>query len=229
MRARRILTIAALGLLMSEHAAAALTTAPPPRPAAPKSRAYGWSVRSTAIAVTVDFHGNRAADCAEHGLCDTSGSFALTVPAARGLMVGVTSGGRGFFAGSSYEPARLVAHVVTTGASSPCSDATAGLTATFGVRYGSVPTLVFGELPANTTGLIDPGSAFANRCGGPSVQDLAFGLPRAPIPGFLRMRTFKVVLDQTQDFAGDVFSGTVTATGTLRFRRVQAHGITSGW
>lgn len=210
----RALLTTVIALVAFAPAAEALKTTPP-KPKKPKSHLYLWMVRTTDITMHVDFHGDREGTCAEHGLCDTSGTLDLRIPKGVGALVGIAEGGAEVFVGVLRHPV-LTSTSTTAGASETCTDRVTPASAYFGVRRNPTATFVFGAPGSGIDEIADP---YPTRCAGPNIRDLLPGLPVANVAGFLRMHRFKVVLDQSQVFHGGAFAGTITATGTLRFTK----------
>jgi hypothetical protein len=189
---------------------------------------WSWKVHATPISVKVEFYGDQAAGCVDHGTCDTYGSALFLAPESYGVMVGraKSSGGRGVraygLAVNLDQPARLSVSVTTRGASQPCTDDASGLLTLFGVNRRR--DFVFGSIPRGAFpgfGDTAPFADFlASRCPGPTGTDVRSGLVVRRLPSdFLRRHKILINLERSSKFSGGGFSGTVKTTGHMALRR----------
>jgi hypothetical protein len=197
--------------------------------ATPGIRTY--AVKVSGGSLTLAFHGDQATGCAQHGLCDTSG----TVTALRsGKRAGSGSATLFEFGGGvlgnllTLAETTLHASVQTPGAAD-CTDSQTQLSDTFLlfglahkpllVGYGSSVLSAAGHTDVNF-GSSAGGDIFANRCAGPVADDYASALPLAQVKrSLLRRARFHVDLSGTKSFAANGFAGTVTSDLGLTFTR----------
>jgi hypothetical protein len=197
-------------------------------PATAKMHQWTWKVQASPISVKVEFFGDQAAGCADHGVCDTYGSAAYLAPKSYGVLNGTSPSrsGRGLRAyGLSVnldKPARLAVSVATRGAASPCTDDASGLLTLFGINRRR--NFVFGSIPRGAF----PGFAgdapfadfLASRCPGPTGADVRSGLSVKRLPdNFVRRTKITIDLQRSANFSGGGFSGTVTTTGRITLRK----------
>jgi hypothetical protein len=185
-----------------------------------KVHLFLWSVKATGVSLTVDFHGDPATGCADHGLCDTAGTLHYRLANGNAILFAFGSGNVLSGSGSAIRAARTTASVTTAGATTPCKDSVRSPAALLGLDSHS--TFYFGRSPLTEGTGIDLGEIFATHCAGPVMADVARGLPRRQFPKHYAHRK-RITLDLTgaMPWAGESFAGTVTATGRLVLTRVR--------
>jgi hypothetical protein len=189
---------------------------------------WSWDVQASPISVKVEFYGDQAAGCADHGTCETYGSATFLAPKSYGVLTGRSTSrrGRGLraygLAVNLDQPARLAVSVSTSGAASPCTDETDGVLTLFGINRRR--DFVFGSIPPGAFPGFGPHAPFADflasRCPGPTGSDVRTGLAVQRLPaGFVRRPKITIDLERSAEFSGGGFSGTVTTTGRMTLRK----------
>jgi hypothetical protein len=195
-----------------------------------------YAVGVSAATLTLDFHGDQATGCAQHGLCDTSGTITATFAAGHAGFAGLET----FFdtlTGTVLTPDRITGEsVIRTPGAPDCTDSTqAGFVmfsaamrkhGAWAVGYDSSAFDALshgGEFNVGSSGGDD---VFASRCAGPEATDYAAALPLVRLPRqTLLHKRFTVDLSGVRSFAAGGFAGTLTATNLkLSFRRGACHG-----
>jgi len=207
------------------HVAGALAAPPPMR---------RYAVKLTGGTQRLDFHGDQATGCAQHGTCDTTGSVTQTIGRPHISGAELTAAGRDVFGFVAlFAKSTSVALVHTAGAAD-CSDSEVSEIQPFiaiGARHRRLE-VAYGNTASSSTansGFSFAGSsgsdAFTNRCAGPLPDDYADAMPVAQAPPHaLRQHHFTVDLGGTRSFAAGGFAGTVTSDLALTFTKLRCHG-----
>lgn len=178
--------------------------------------------------ITVDFHGDPAAGCAQRGLCDVSGTLTWR-PARRASLSAVRFRTRKhdgllvslFLVGDDPRVgATTTAQTQRTGAGAACADVVTG----YG---GAIGGQAFGSsvrVGPGARGLGTPGDFLATRCPGPLLSDLVKLLPSVKV-GFDDAAKGRRTLDLSGEGALSAggFAGTVRSTVAVRL----GHGRTA--
>jgi hypothetical protein len=187
-----------------------------------------WKVQASPISVKVEFFGDQAAGCVDHGTCETYGTATYVAPESFGVLTGRSQSRRGIglraygLAVNLDDPARLAVSATTRGAASPCTDEATGLLSLFGINRRR--DFVFGSIPPGAFPGLGPHAPFADflasRCPGPTGADVRSGLAVQRLPeNFVNLRKITIDLGRSAEFSGGGFSGTVTTTGRLTLRK----------
>ncbi|MDX6665860.1 MAG: hypothetical protein QOG68_2066, partial [Solirubrobacteraceae bacterium] len=212
MRGTRLCVLVAMAAVT---APAAAYTTQPPKPKHVPTALIPWTVRVTGVGMSVEYHGDAAAGCAAHGLCDTSGTAKFTIADGSGTVLELAQGSKALAIGFLQLAWHTDTTQTTAGATERCSDRSRGALVPLGFDYHS--TFVFGLLPVSAGGGAE---FFSTRCGGPTLADVAAALPRAQLPKhFGHRKTIRLPLAGTRPWTGKGFAGSVTATGVAVLRR----------
>lgn len=197
-----------------------------------------YAIEVSDATLTLDFHGDEEAGCAERGVCSTSGTATSTTHGQSGGFGDIVVTGRQFAGSmSAFVDGETTSTVETPGAPG-CTDTVTRTADAFMMLADRTGPLTFGygtQLDTQTgdggeAGGADLGSSggddpFASHCAGPLLDDIAPALPRAELArSALRQKTMLVTFSGSRPFSGGGFAGTVTSDMQITLRRQVCRG-----
>ncbi len=187
---------------------------------------HAYRVTAAVGSERVDFSGDDAAGCADHGVCGITGTETWTpVRPEPGTIGAVTRVGRRVAGQAFLTGGNTTASVSSPGSDAPCTDAfyVRQAVVTFRHTGARVQALLHG--PVGEPPLGQDAAVFATHCAGPRIADLATAgaLPTTVLRvSSLRRRTLTLKLLANAPFAQAGFSGQVVADVRVRLKRDRA-------